>query len=139
MSKWIAQSNRSTSKGNKVANRNLSATALENRKRKKVCSKRQEQTTAQQLLSDAYDILINLKVKKIRTKRLLTKLCCNENNQWATCHNGNKIGPRQLASMLHEFGIASKDIRFRAGVFKGYYKKEIVKAWRRMNKPTTTE
>lgn len=138
MGKWIAQSNKTASKGNKVANRNLSATTLENRKRKKVCSKRQEQTTAQQLLSDAYDILMDLKGKKIRTKRLLKVLCSDGEKQWATFSNGKGLGPRQLASMLHEFGVASTDIRFRAGVFKGYYKKEIAQAWRLINKPTTT-
>lgn len=130
MSKWTAESDQAVVKKSVVGHRNLSATTLEKSKHKNVCNKRQKLTTAQQLLSDVYDIFMNLNVKKIRTRRLLKELCSNEKKQWATFSKGNKLGARQLASMLHEFGTSSIDIRFKKGVFKGYYKEEIKKAWR---------
>ncbi|MBC7949667.1 MAG: DUF3631 domain-containing protein [Chitinophagaceae bacterium] len=82
------------------------------------------------LLRDIYDIFRVKKVSKIRTKNLIAILCTN--NLWATYCSGKKINARRLSNILQgEFGIHSKDIRFKAGVFKGFYRKTIAEACRR--------
>ena len=63
---------------------------------------------------------------------LLAALCADRNKPWATFCNGNKISARRLNTILQkEFGLHSKDIRFKSGVFKGFYKKMIVETYRR--------
>lgn len=90
---------------------------------------------AAQLLADINIIFRTKNVSKLRTTSLLSALCADADKPWATFCNGRSISARRLSSILSEFrtGIHSKDIRFKAGVFKGYYRKTIAEACRRFN------
>lgn len=86
------------------------------------------------LLMDIHNIFRAKNVSKLRTKNLLAMLCTNI--FWATYCSGKKINARRLSKILQgEFGIHSKDIRFKAGVFKGFYRKSITTAYRCLNIP----
>lgn len=84
------------------------------------------------LLTEIHNIFRAKKVSKIRSKNLIAMLCTNI--FWATYCGGKKINSRRLNKILQvEFGIHSKDIRFKAGVFKGFNRKTITTACRRLN------
>jgi hypothetical protein len=83
---------------------------------------------AAQLLADINIIFRAKNVSKLRTTSLLSALCADADKPWATFCNGRCINARKLSSILGEYrtGIHSKDIRFKAGVFKGYYRSSVV-------------
>jgi hypothetical protein len=89
-----------------------------------------QQSSEVQLLMDIHNIFQAKKASKIRTKNLIDMLC--KNKLWATFCSGRCINARRLSTMLGEFGIHSKDIRFKSGVFKGFYRKSIAKAFRHL-------
>lgn len=84
-----------------------------------------------QLLTDALAVFKTRTSSKIRSKRLITLLCADPQKHWATLgHSGKPISARKLSSILKEFKVHSRDIRFKAGVFKGYRRQWIKKAYR---------
>lgn len=82
-----------------------------------------------QLLTDIKGIFESRKVKKLKTKSLLLYLCSDQKKPWAKFCGGQNLNSRRLSTLLKEFGLHSKDIRFKKGVFKGFLKKNIVAAW----------
>ena len=75
---------------------------------------------AESLLSDVKAIFKLKKVAQLRTQSILDALCSDKKKPWATFHNCNPIGPRQLALLLKQFGIGPRDIRFSGSAYKGY-------------------
>jgi hypothetical protein len=91
-----------------------------------------EQSKEILLLMDIHNIFHARNISKLRTKNLLSVLW--KNKLWTTYCSGKKINARRLSNTLRrEFGIHSKDIRFKAGIFKGFYRKTIAEACRRFN------
>ncbi len=77
-------------------------------------------TVGTDLLADIKDVFVKGKLSRIRSQDLIMALCVNVELRWGTYNRGKQISPRQVAMRLAEYGITSKDVRFDAGVFKGY-------------------
>lgn len=76
--------------------------------------------TGAELLSAIHDIFRVKNVAKLKTKSILAAVC-----------NSNSLSARRLNAILQaDFGLHSKDIRFKSGVFKGFYRKSVIIAWR---------
>jgi len=87
-----------------------------------------EDHVAFSLLRDIHDIFDAKRVTKLRTTRLLAALCSDHAKQWASLCEGG-ISARRLNTLLKRFGLHSRDIRFKAGVFKGFERGTIAEAW----------
>lgn len=85
-------------------------------------------TIGQQLLSDMHQIFISTGISKLKTVRLLSILCADSSKRWATFCNGKMLNARTLTTLLKEFGLHSKDIRFNKRVFKGFNRQTTVEA-----------
>lgn len=72
------------------------------------------------LLSDIKAIFKSTKAHQLRTQSILDALNSDPKKPWATFYKGQGIGPRQLASLLKQFGIHSQDLRFSGSAYKGY-------------------
>lgn len=75
---------------------------------------------AESLLMDVKAIFKMKKAVQLRSQIILDALCADKKKPWATYCQGNKIGPRQMACLLKQFGIGPRDIRFSGKAFKGY-------------------
>lgn len=75
---------------------------------------------AESLLSDVKKIFLSKKAVQLRSQTILDALCADKRKPWATFHNGREIGPRQLALLLKQFNIHSRDLRFSGSAYKGY-------------------
>lgn len=75
---------------------------------------------AESLLMDVKAIFKMKKAVQLRSQTILDALNADKKKPWATFHNGNPIGPRQLALLLKQFGIGPRDIRFSGSAYKGY-------------------
>lgn len=128
----LDSTSRPTSKHNDVADRPL--TAVKKKAAVKISgSEVSEKSIGIRALFDVMAVFEAKNNSKLRTKRLLIFLCADKEKPWATfSQQGLKIGAKQLASILKPFGIHSKDIRFKKGVYKGYRKKWFTDAYRRV-------
>lgn len=98
-----------------------------------------KQSIGVRLLSDINDIFKVKNVSKLRTKSILADLYSEKRKQSAIDCNGKPISARQLNAILqNEFGLHSRDIRFKSGVFKGFYRHSIAKAWNHVRKQACT-
>ena len=70
------------------------------------------------------------RVRVIRTTSLLDELCALEESPWGS-YFGHKLEPRDLASLLHHYGIRSKPVRNGNQVAKGYRRDDLYEAWQR--------
>ncbi len=57
---------------------------------------------------------------KLTSSRLIELLCADAEGPWVTYSNGKPITPREVASLLADFKIKSKNLRISGGVPKGY-------------------
>lgn len=80
-----------------------------------------------QLLSDIKAIFKTAKACQLRTQSILDALNTDPKKPWATFYKGKEIGPRQLASLLKQFGIHSQDLRFSGSAYKGYKREWFIK------------
>ena len=86
---------------------------------------------AESLLVDVKAIFNRKKpAQQLRTQSILDALCADKKKPWATFHNGNQIGSRQLASLLKPYGIHSRDLRFTGRAYKGYKREWFLNAGR---------
>ncbi len=60
------------------------------------------------LLLNIKEIFENKKIERISSADLIHELCVDEGLPWATYNYGKPISPRQIASLLKEYGIKSK-------------------------------
>ncbi len=91
--------------------------------------------SAKRLLKDIIAIFKAKNSYKMRSKRLLAHLCSDAKKPWATfCRGCRNLNYRQLSALLREFGIRSKDMRFKNRSYKGYQKEWFVDAVRRSAK-----
>lgn len=64
------------------------------------------------------------------TSTLLAKLCGMEEAPWGSYY-GRQLEARDLAALLHHYGISSTTIRTRKEVAKGYRRDDLQEAWER--------
>lgn len=90
------------------------------------------QSIGVELLADIQEVFEEKAIDRISTADLIKALCEDEEKPWATYNRGIPIKPRQLASRLKSYSIASKPVRFGSvGVAKGYEKKQFDEAFSR--------
>ncbi len=93
-----------------------------------------------ELLRDIHRILLDNSDEKMPTQMLITELCKDEESPWSTYDNGKFITPRQLSSLLKQYGIQSKNIKLKdEKVVKGFTKDQFEDAWNRYLSPSTAE
>ena len=83
-------------------------------------------STCKRLLADIIAVFRARNISKIRSKSLLVQLCADKKKPWATFCHGNNLHFQRLSALLREFGIHSKDMRFKNRSFKGYQKEWFV-------------
>ncbi len=89
-------------------------------------------TVGNELLADIKEIFETRLVHRIKTADLIEALCEDEEKSWATYNRGKRISPRQVASRLKEYGIASKNIRTDTyGISKGFERSQFEEAFSR--------
>lgn len=69
------------------------------------------QSTGNELLADIQHVFEIKKLDKISTADLIAALCADEELSWNTYNRGRQLSPKQLATRLKAYGIASKNIR----------------------------
>ncbi len=75
-----------------------------------------------ELLTSIKDIFESKKIDRISSADLITALCADEEQPWATLHRGGPMTARHIANMLKEYNIKSKSIRIGPGTPKGFEK-----------------
>lgn len=71
-------------------------------------------STGNELLSDIQQVFDNKRVDRISTVDLIAALCADEELSWNTYNRGKQLSPKQLATRLKGYGIASKTFRLGA-------------------------
>lgn len=72
------------------------------------------------MLLDVRKVFDERKVERLPTSELINTLSEDDEAAWKYLNRGGKITPRQLAQILKQFGISSKQIRFGQQTKKGY-------------------
>jgi hypothetical protein len=73
-----------------------------------------------QLLADIKQVFESKRMDGIHTAELLEHLCLNDDSLWRTWTNGKALDSKQLAALLSDFGIGSKNVRMGQLQKKGY-------------------
>ena len=90
------------------------------------------QSIGVELLTDIQEIFEEKAVDRISTADLIKALIEDDEKPWATFNRGMQIRPRQLASRLKGYDIASKTVRFNSILTsKGFEKKQFEEAFSR--------
>jgi putative DNA primase/helicase len=85
-----------------------------------------------QLLSNILEIFHRRNVEKLSTAELIKELCAEEELPWSTYNKGTAINPQQVAKILKQYKITSKNIRtLDKNVLKGFEKEQFEDAWSR--------
>ncbi len=98
-------------------------------------SENPQNTVGTELLTDIQEIFAQKKVDRISTANLIEALCADEERPWATYNRGRSISPRQVASRLKEYGIASRTVRIGYDTPKGFLREQFEEAWARYLSP----
>ncbi|NOT18099.1 MAG: DUF3631 domain-containing protein [Sulfuriferula sp.] len=88
-------------------------------------------STGNELLNDIRDVFERLKVDKIKLVELVTALCEDEENAWATYNYGKALSTRQLSKLLGAYGISSKTYRYDYETAKGYERAQFDEVFKR--------
>lgn len=72
------------------------------------------------MLLDIRRVFVEQKIDRLPTIDLINALCEDDEAAWRYLNKGGKITPRQLAQILKQFSISSKQIRFGEQTKKGY-------------------
>lgn len=72
------------------------------------------------LLRDIKSAFETQGINKMPTKSLIEWLCADEEKPWCTFDRGRPIKPHQLAKLLSDFEIHSKQLRRKEGNLRGY-------------------
>lgn len=80
------------------------------------------QTIGTEFLTDVYRVMQEKSGKSISTEGLIAALCTDKERRWATYDHGKPITAKQVAGILKEYGIRSKNVRVEKekGVVKGF-------------------
>ncbi|QQD19685.1 DUF3631 domain-containing protein [Spongiibacter nanhainus] len=86
------------------------------------------------LLQDIQAVWASHKDDRIASKALVDTLCGDPTKPWSTFSSGKSITQNKVASMLSDFGIRPKDIRFpEIGTRRGYEREQFTDAFARYN------
>ncbi len=85
-----------------------------------------------ELLADMEALYNSKGIAYLYTSDLIEALCKEDERPWATYNRGRPITPRQIAKLLKEYGIHSKNIKSSYGsVQKGYERSQFTDAFSR--------
>jgi len=88
-----------------------------------------------QLLWDIRRVFDMIATPKVATADLIDGLCRLDESRWNEYNFGRPITDRQMASLLGEFEVKSKDIRTSDGIRRGYDAADLMDAWERHPTP----
>lgn len=91
-----------------------------------------------ELLKDVHKVFEKLGVDTLRSSVLIEELCKLPETDWNSFNFGKPINERSLAKKMKPYEITPRQIRFGDSTFKGYYKSEVEKAFRRYEDPMRT-
>jgi len=91
-----------------------------------------------ELLTDVHKVFEKLGVDTLRSSVLTSELCNLPETDWNTFVYGRPISEKSLAKKMKPYEITPRQIRFGDSTFKGYYKSEVEKAYRRYEDPIRT-
>lgn len=91
----------------------------------------QEPAEGSQALADIKELFDVAGEDRMSSAILADELGKREDRAWSEWRNGKAITKTQLARLLRPYGISPKDIRFKEGVLKGYYRASLEEVWSR--------
>lgn len=91
---------------------------------------RGDRSRGTRLLEDVRRILKNHPSDRIRSKKLVERLCGLEEAPWSE-YKGRGLSTVSLANFLRRFDVSSKTLRFSAGTYKGYEADAFAESFRR--------
>lgn len=94
-------------------------------------SAQDDNSSANELLSDIQEIFETKGVTKISTADLIEALVSDDEKAWQTYNRGKQLAPRQLARKLKDYKISSKTIRLGYNTAKGYELSQFTDAFER--------
>lgn len=86
---------------------------------------------SEKLLADIRNIFTQHTLDKISSLNLISKLCNDEEDIWATYNRGRSITANQISTRLAKYGIKSKNMRIDNHVCKGYEVSQFTDAFTR--------
>lgn len=88
-------------------------------------------TLPQKLLKAVMKIFKQQQCDKLRTRDLIASLCSDTPKKWSTYNKGKEITARQIGGLLKPYGITSHDLYYPGGCAKGYFRKDVRKAYKK--------
>lgn len=88
------------------------------------------------ILSSIQEIFEQKNIDRISSADLIDALCADDEQSWATYNHGKPMSPRQLASLLKEYGIKSKTVRIGYATPKGFEQTQFDDAFSRYLTPS---
>lgn len=96
-------------------------------------------SSSQRLLKQVVKVFKQQQCDKLRTRDLIASLCSDPSKKWSTYNKGKEITARQLGGLLKPYGVASHDLYYPEGNAKGYFRKDVRKAYKRLKNKETPE
>lgn len=93
----------------------------------------------QRLLKQVMKVFKQQQCDKLKTRDLIASLCSDSSNQWSSYNKGKEITARQLGGLLKPYGVTSHDLYYPDGNAKGYFKKEVRKAYKKYVRGVSSE
>lgn len=88
-------------------------------------------TLPQKLLKAVMKIFKQQQCDKLRTRDLIASLCSDPSKKWSTYNKGKEITARQISGLFKPYGITSHDLYYPEGNAKGYFRKDVRKAYKK--------
>ena len=88
-------------------------------------------SSGQRLLKQVVKVFKQQQCDKLKTRDLIANLCSDSSKQWSSYNKGKEITARQLGGLLKPYGITSHDLYYPDGDAKGYFRKDVRKAYKK--------
>lgn len=99
-------------------------------------AEREPASTPIELLRDIKEVFALKRVIRIPSGDLIGELCKDTTRPWVDYKSGRPINPRQVATILKEFGVFARDTRFGVSTLRAYHLAEFQDAFDRYLPPT---
>lgn len=88
-------------------------------------------SSGRRLLKQVVKVFKQQQCDKLKTRDLIANLCSDSSKQWSSYNKGKEITARQLGGLLKPYGITSHDLYYPDGNAKGYFRKDVRKAYKK--------
>jgi putative DNA primase/helicase len=96
-----------------------------------IAVKKHNDVASVELLHAIHDLFEKLKADCLASSELVKRLAKIEGSPWPEYRKGNSISANQVANLLKEHGIQSRQVRFGAATAKGYRREDFRDAFKR--------